>query len=151
MNSFLRHAILVNIFELLLFFAITKNAATNTLVIAFHYSINMFSRAGIAKWHVCASSTSLSVHAQLLQSYLTLWTVAHQAPLSIGFSRQEYWHGLPRPPPGDLPDPGIESVSLMLLELAGGFFTITSTWKAYSTSLLQLLSRFSRVRLCATP
>ena len=67
------------------------------------------------------------------------------------FSRQEYWSGLPRPPPGDLPDPGIESVSLMLLELAGGFFTITSTWKAYSTSLLQLLSRFSRVRLCATP
>lgn len=49
MNSFLRHAILVNIFELLLFFAITKNAATNTLVIAFHYSINMLLRAGIAK------------------------------------------------------------------------------------------------------
>ena len=74
-----------------------------------------------------------------------------QLPLSMGFSRQECWSGLPRPPPGDLPDPGIESVSLMLLELAGGFFTITSTWKAYSTSLLQLLSRFSRVRLCATP
>ena len=50
MNSFLRHAILVDIFELLLFFfAITKNAATNTLVIAFHYSIDMFPRAGIAK------------------------------------------------------------------------------------------------------
>ena len=39
---------------------------------------------------------------------LTLWTVAHQAPLSTGFSRQEYWSGLPCPPPGDLPDPGIE-------------------------------------------
>ena len=36
------------------------------------------------------------------------WTVAHQAPLSMGFSRQEYWSGLPCPPPGDLPDPGIE-------------------------------------------
>ena len=36
------------------------------------------------------------------------WTVAHQAPLSVGFSRQEYWSGLPFPPPGDLPDPGIE-------------------------------------------
>ena len=37
-----------------------------------------------------------------------LWTVAHQAPLSMGFSRQEYWGGLPCPPPGDLPNPGIE-------------------------------------------
>ena len=51
------------------------------------------------------------------------WTVAHQAPLSIGFSRQEYWNGLPFPYPGDLPDPWIESVSLMFPELAGGFFT----------------------------
>ena len=41
----------------------------------------------------------------------TLWTVAHQAPLSMGFSRQEYYNGLPFPLPGDLPDPGIESVS----------------------------------------
>ena len=38
----------------------------------------------------------------------TLWTVAHQAPLSLGFSKQEYWSGLPCPPPGDLPDPGME-------------------------------------------
>ena len=45
------------------------------------------------------------------QSCLTLastWTVAHQAPLSMGFSRLEYWSGLPCPPPGDLPDPGIK-------------------------------------------
>ena len=40
--------------------------------------------------------------------FATLWTVAHQAPLSIGFSREEYWSGLPFPSPGDLPDPGIE-------------------------------------------
>ena len=39
---------------------------------------------------------------------VTPWTVAHQAPLSMGFSRQEYWSGLPFPSPGDLPDPGIE-------------------------------------------
>ena len=45
------------------------------------------------------------IHVQL---FVTLWTVAHQAPLSMGFSRQEYWSGLPFPPPGDLPDPGIE-------------------------------------------
>ena len=37
--------------------------------------------------------------------FATPWTVAHQAPVSMGFSRQEYWHGLPFPPPGDLPDP----------------------------------------------
>ena len=43
--------------------------------------------------------------------YVTLWTVAHQAPLSMGFSRQEYCSGLPCPSPGDLPDPGIEPVS----------------------------------------
>ena len=43
----------------------------------------------------------------------TLWTVAHQAPLSVGFSRQEYWSGLPCPPPGDIPNPGMEPASLM--------------------------------------
>ena len=43
--------------------------------------------------------------------FVTLWTVAHQAPLSMGFSRQEYWSGLPCPPPGDVPNPGIELTS----------------------------------------
>ena len=54
------------------------------------------------------------MHAQSLPLCLTLWnlrTVAHQTPLSMGFSRREYWSELPCPPPGDLPDPGIESVS----------------------------------------
>ena len=50
----------------------------------------------------------------------TLWTVARQVPLSIGFSRQEYWSGLQSPPPGDLPDPGIEPASPAL---AGELFT----------------------------
>ena len=44
--------------------------------------------------------------------FATPWTVAHKAPLFLGFSRQEYWSGLPRPPPGDLPDPGVELTSL---------------------------------------
>ena len=43
--------------------------------------------------------------------FATQWTVAHQAPLSMGLSRQEYWSGLPYPPPGDLPDPGINPTS----------------------------------------
>ena len=54
---------------------------------------------------------------------MTLWTVACQAPLSMGFSRQEYWSGLPHPHPEDLPDPGIEPESLTSSTLAGGFFT----------------------------
>ena len=45
---------------------------------------------------------------QSCRLFVILWTVAHQAPLSMGFSRQEYWSGLPFPSPGDLPDPGIE-------------------------------------------
>ena len=47
-----------------------------------------------------------------VQLFVTLWAVAFQAPLSMGFSRQVYWSGLPYPPPGDLPNPGIEPVSL---------------------------------------
>ena len=58
----------------------------------------------------CVDAKSL----QCVQLFATLWTVAHQAPLSIGFSRQEYWSGLPVPSPGDLPDPGTEPRSLSL-------------------------------------
>ena len=53
---------------------------------------------------------------------VTPWTVAHQAPLSMEFSRQKYWSGLPFSPPGDLPNPGIEPTCLMSPALAGGFF-----------------------------
>ena len=59
-----------------------------------------------------------------------LWTVAHQAPLSMEFSRQEYWSGLPCPPPEDLPNPETEPASLMSPALAGGFFVIIATWEA---------------------
>ena len=48
---------------------------------------------------------------QLYPTLVTLWTIAHQAPLSVEFSTQESWIGLPLPPPGDLPDPGIEPMS----------------------------------------
>ena len=53
---------------------------------------------------------------------VTPWTISHQAPLSMGFPRQEYWSGFPFPPPEDLLDPGIEPVSLESPALAGGFF-----------------------------
>ena len=58
---------------------------------------------------------------------MTTWTVARQAPLSMGFSRQEHWGGLPFPSPGDLPDPGIEPVSLVPPALASEFFTTSVT------------------------
>jgi len=61
--------------------------------------------------------------------FVTPWTVACQAPVSIGFFRQEYWSGLPCPPAGDLPDPGIKPASLMSPALAGGFFTTESPGK----------------------
>ena len=68
------------------------------------------------------------MRAKSLQSCPTLCDpVDHQAPLSMGFSRQEYWSGLPCPLPGDLSDPGIEPVSLTSPALAGGFFTTSAT------------------------
>ena len=87
---------------------------------------------------LCQQSQSLSIrssHAHMLSCFIhvwlfaTPWTVAHQAPLSMGFSRQEYWSGLPFPPPGDLPKPGIEPAPLMSSALAGRFFT-GATWEA---------------------
>ena len=65
------------------------------------------------------------------RAYVTLWTVAHQRPLSMEFSRQEYWSGLPLPSPGNLPNPGIEVPSLMSPPLAGGFFTTSAPWEAH--------------------
>ena len=71
----------------------------------------------------------MCVYAQSLsrvQFFGTLWTVSCQAHLSMGFSRQEYWGGLPFPTPRDLPDPGTEAESLVSPALAGDFFT----WEA---------------------
>ena len=61
--------------------------------------------------------------------FATPWTVAHQAPLSLGFSRQEYWSGLPFPLLGDLPNPGTKPVFLESPALAGRFFTTRAIWK----------------------
>ena len=60
--------------------------------------------------------------------FVTLWTIVYQAPLSMGFARQEYWSGLLCPPSGDLPDPGIKSPCLTSPALAGRFFTTSATW-----------------------
>ena len=62
--------------------------------------------------------------------FVTLQTVAHQAPLSMGFSMQEYWSRLLCPPPGGLSNPGIEHTSLTSPALAGGLLTTNTTWEA---------------------
>ena len=64
------------------------------------------------------------------QLFATLWTVSHQAPLSMGFSRQEYWSGLLCSPPADLPNLRIEPASFRSPALAGRFFTTSTTWEA---------------------
>ena len=69
-------------------------------------------------------------HFSPVRLFETLSIIAQQAPLSMGFSRQEYWSGLPCPPPGDLPDSGIEPASLTSRALAGRFFTTSATWEA---------------------
>ena len=66
----------------------------------------------------------------VMSASVTTWTVVLQAPLVTGFSRKEYWSGLPCTPSGDLPDPGIEPASLKSPVLVDGFFTISTTWEA---------------------
>ena len=81
----------------------------------------------IQSTNLMSPCTCVLSHFSCVQLFVTLWTVACQAPLSMGFSRQEYWNGLPFPPPGDLPDTGVKPVSVMSLALIGGFFTPCAT------------------------
>ena len=66
------------------------------------------------------------VHAKLLPTLCDPMDCSRQAPLSMGFPRQEYWSGLPVPSPGDLPDPGIKAASLRSPALADGLFTTSA-------------------------
>ena len=82
-------------------------------------SIKIFNKmVSKTKYFTSSLTSSLKIKVKSLSHiwlFVTPWTVTHQAPLSMGFSRQEYWSGLPFPTPGDLPKPGIESGSLSLL------------------------------------
>ena len=73
----------------------------------------------IPKWDICL----LFSHKVMSDSFATLWTVALQAFLSIGFPGKEHWSGLPFPPPWDLPDQGTEPMSLVSPVFVVGFFT----------------------------
>ena len=92
---------------------------------------------GPFSWFVFATGTRtvcacLLSHFRHIWRFATLWTVAYQAALSMGCSRQEYWSGLPCPLPGYLPHPGIRLVSLMSPALGGRFFTTSATWETWS-------------------
>ena len=90
---------------------------------------------------MCVHEPVLS-HFYRVQHSATLWTVACQALLSMGFSRQEYWGGLPCPPPGDLSDPGIELTSLMSLAYwQVGSLPLVPPGKPRSRSALQSFGR----------
>ena len=80
--------------------------------------------------YISPSYTWVQSHFSHVQLFVTLCTVAHQAPLSMGFPRQEYWSRLPFHSPGELPGPGIKPTSLRSLAVSGGLFTTSATRKA---------------------
>ena len=94
------------------------------------------------------------MYAQLLghvQLLVTLWTIVRQVPLSMGFLRQEYWSGLPFPPPGDLPNPGIKPTSLVFPALGGGFFTTVPPGKPTKSTRGHINAGATRVRTIQPP
>ena len=100
---------------------------------------------------LCAQLSRFS-HAQFCA---TPWTVTLRAPLSTGFSRQEYWSGLPCLPPGDLSDPGIKRTSRVSPSLAGGFFITSATWEALNSLVGLVKEKTVRAsiafNLCVSP
>ena len=108
-----------------------QSHTSNPVFLLFHHKLPICRSFGFEACMTLFNSTftkcCLFSPAQL---FVTPWTVVRQAPLSMGFSRQEYWTGLWCPPPGDLPNPGIKPTSLMSPALAGRFFTTSATWEA---------------------
>ena len=88
-------------------------------------------------WVLFESCAYVLSHVSCVRLLATLWTLVCQAPLSVGFSRQEYWSGSPCPPPGDLPDLGVKPTSLISPALAGEYFA-TSTTREAPTSITDI-------------
>ena len=82
----------------------------------------------------CYPVTYMLSRFSCISLFATLWTLAHQAPLFMGFSRQEYWSELPCPPPGDLPDPGIKPYLLCLLHCRRVLCVTSTAWEALSSN-----------------
>ena len=110
-DSFL--SIFSEIFQRLYRSAVVKVSAYFLLTSIFHSSLSII--------FFTVQLSNLIIHLKLICTYYT----------SLGFSRQDYWSGLPCLPPGDLPDSGIKPVSLTSPALAGGFFTTSTTWGSY--------------------
>ena len=102
------------------------------LMIALSLQILFYLASRHALYSIVENQTYMCVCAlSRVRLFVTPWTVAHQAPLSMGFSRQDYWSKLPFPSLGDHPNPGIEPGSLVSVALAGDFFTTVPTSNKY--------------------
>ena len=122
------------------------NIQSITVIYSDEVCMRSVSLVSLRNWSVHACMLSCFSHVWL---FATLWTWAHQALLSMGVSRQEYWSGLPCLPPGDLSNWRIESMSLTSPTLAGGFFNTSATWEApeVGTLITQWISKDFRVKL----
>ena len=97
-----------------------------------HDFIHIYIYVNTHMWfYACIHACTVLSCFRPVQLFVTLWTVAHQALLSMGFSRQEYWSGLSCLPSVDLPNLGIEVTSLMSPALAGRFFPTSATWETH--------------------
>ena len=138
------------------FHALEKEMATHSSVLAWRIPgtakpgglLSMGSHRVRHNWSDLAAATAAQIllehllsHFSRVRFFETPWTIAHQAHLSMGFSRQEHWSGLPFPSPGILPDLEIEPVSLMSPALAGVFFTTSAPWEAPNPPYLFFLSQ----------
>ena len=110
---------------------IQQDFKINTVGFSFFWFLN---GSVLSSWVVVSFSKHVSVLSCFSRVWLfvTLCTVAHQAPLSMGFSKQEFWSGLPCTPPEDLSKPGFEPMSLMSPELAGMYLPLAPTAKPFS-------------------
>jgi len=116
-----------------------EKAATDDEMVGWHYRLighesgqTLGDGEGQGSLACCSPCACVLSSFSRVRLFVTPWTVGCQAPLSMGFSRQEYWGGLPFPSPGDLPDPGIEPASLTSPALVGGFFITSAAWEAQS-------------------
>ena len=113
---------------------INTHICTHTCVCVCVYKLTGWIK--LSTFVICRNSAScMCMHAKLLSCvwfFATLWSIAYRAPLFMGFARQKYWSGLPCPPPGDLPDTGIELPSPALV---GRFFTTEAPRKLKCTLL----------------
>ena len=110
----------------------TRNHIQETVSL---FSCSLLSQEQVMIWSHHGQRSSC-MRAKSLQLFVTPWTVAYQAPLSMGFSRQEHWSGLPCPPQGNLSNPGTKLMSLSFA-MAGRFFTTSATREAQRSLYLQ--------------